>query len=138
MKQLFINKVNFIKKIVVSFLVNIFRLYLKIKCNFFMRVTIGTGNFPYGRWIRNFCAVEGSVIETRTWTLYFALPTFSEYMQYYTMLLEQFDLQTGKGPGYCYMIGRGPNCCVLGHVTELLFCLFLKIFLPSIFDLIDF
>ena len=24
-------------------------------------------------------------------------------------------LQTGKGPRYCYMIGRGPNCCLLGH-----------------------
>ena len=22
-----------------------------------------------------------------------------------------------KGPGYCYMIGRGPNSCLLGHVT---------------------
>ena len=47
-------------------------------------------------------------------------------------------LQTGKGPGYCYMIGRGPNCCLLGHVTRLLFCLHGKIFLPSIFNLIDF
>ena len=47
-------------------------------------------------------------------------------------------LQTGKGPGYCYMIGRGPNCCLLGHVTGLLFCLYVKIFLPSIFKLIDF
>ena len=27
-----------------------------------------------------------------------------------------------KGPGYyCYMIGRGPNTCLLGHVTGLLF-----------------
>ena len=26
-------------------------------------------------------------------------------------------LQTGKGPGYCYMIGRGSNCCLLGHGT---------------------
>ena len=25
-------------------------------------------------------------------------------------------LQNGKGPGYSYMIGRGPNCCLLGHV----------------------
>ena len=30
---------------------------------------------------------------------------------------------SGKGPGYCYMIGRGPNSCLLGHVTGLLFCL---------------
>ena len=30
--------------------------------------------------------------------------------------------QSGKGPGYCYMIGRGLNSCLLGHVTGLLFC----------------
>ena len=41
---------------------------------------------------------------------------------------------SGKGPGYCYMIGRGPNSCMLGHVTGLLFCLDVKIFLHSIFN----
>ena len=45
---------------------------------------------------------------------------------------------SGKGPGYCYMIGRGPNSCLLGHVTGLLFCLYVKIFLPSIFNSVDF
>ena len=44
----------------------------------------------------------------------------------------------GKGPGYCYMIGRGPNPCLLGHVTGLLICLYIKNFLPCIFNLIDF
>ena len=29
--------------------------------------------------------------------------------------------QSGNGPGYCYMIGRGPNYCLLGHVTGLYF-----------------
>ena len=47
-------------------------------------------------------------------------------------------VHSGEGPGYCYMIGRGPNSCLLGHVTGLLFCLYVKIFLPSIFILIDF
>ncbi len=47
-------------------------------------------------------------------------------------------LQTGKGPGYCYMIGRGRNCCSLAHVTGLLVCLYIKIFLPFIFNLTDF
>ena len=28
---------------------------------------------------------------------------------------------SGRGPGYCYMIGRGPNSCLLGHVTGQLF-----------------
>ena len=45
---------------------------------------------------------------------------------------------SGKGPGYCYMIGRGPNSCLLGHVTELSFCLYVKILLPSIFNSVDF
>ena len=43
----------------------------------------------------------------------------------------------GGGRGYCYMIGRGPICCLLSHVTGLLFCLYAKIFLPSIFILTD-
>ena len=47
-------------------------------------------------------------------------------------------LQTGKGLGYCNMIGRGSNCCLLGHVTGLLFCLYVKNFLSSIFNIIDF
>ena len=40
----------------------------------------------------------------------------------------------GKGPGYCYMIGRGLDSCLLGHVTRLLVCLYVKIFLASIFN----
>ena len=45
---------------------------------------------------------------------------------------------SGKGPGYCYMVGRGPNSCMLGDVTGLLFCLYVKIFLPAIFNSFDF
>ena len=36
------------------------------------------------------------------------------------------------------MIGRGSKCCLLGHLTGLLFCLYVKIFLPSIFNLTEF
>ena len=43
----------------------------------------------------------------------------------------------GKNRGYCYMIGRGPNSCLLGRVTELLFCFYVKNFLPSIFNSVD-
>ena len=45
---------------------------------------------------------------------------------------------SGTGPGYSYIIGRGPNSCLLGHVTGLLFCLYVKIFLPSFFNSVDF
>ena len=45
---------------------------------------------------------------------------------------------SGEGPGYCYKIGRRPNSCLLGHVTGLLLCPYVKIFLPSIFSSVDF
>ena len=45
---------------------------------------------------------------------------------------------SGNGRGYCYMIGRGPNLCLLGHVTGLQICLYVKLFLPSIFNFVDF
>ena len=45
---------------------------------------------------------------------------------------------SNKGHGYCYMIGRGPNSCLLGQVTGLLFCLYVKLFLPSIFNSVEF
>ena len=45
---------------------------------------------------------------------------------------------SGRGPGYCFTIGRGPNSCLLGHLTGLLFCLNVKIFLPSTFNSVDF
>ena len=51
---------------------------------------------------------------------------------------EAVRAHSGKGAGYCYMIGRGPNSCLLGHVTGLLFCLYVKIFLSSIFIFVDF
>ena len=45
---------------------------------------------------------------------------------------------SGKRHGYCYKIGRGPKSCLLGHVTGLLFCLYVKLFLPSIFKPVNF
>ena len=45
---------------------------------------------------------------------------------------------SGKGPGYCYMIERGPNACLFSHVNGLLFCPYVKFFLPSIFNSVDF
>ena len=45
---------------------------------------------------------------------------------------------SGKGPGYGYMIGLRPNSCLLSHVTGLLFCIYVKLFLHSIFNSCDF
>ena len=45
---------------------------------------------------------------------------------------------SGKGRAYCYMNGLGPKSCLFGHVTGLLFCLYLKLFVPSIVISVDF
>ena len=45
---------------------------------------------------------------------------------------------SGRRPGYCYMTGREPSSCFLGHVTGLLFCLHVKLFLGSIFNSVIF
>ena len=45
---------------------------------------------------------------------------------------------SSKGPGYCCMTGRGPGLCLFGHVTGLIFLLYVKLFLPSIFNTVDF
>ena len=83
-------------------------------------------------------------MEILNWTLYYVTRKYLEYMRYYMMmLLELCDHILAKDQyvtwlGYCYMIARGPYSCLLGHVAGLLFCLFVKMFLPSIFNSVDF
>ena len=38
----------------------------------------------------------------------------------------------------CFMIGRGQKSCLLGLVTGLIFCFYVKLFLPSVFISVDF
>ena len=75
-------------------------------------------------------------METLAWTLYFVTRKYSDCMQNYTMLLEQCEHIVVKD--LATAIGGGPNSCLLGHVTGQLFCLYVKIFLPSIFNSVDF
>ena len=77
-------------------------------------------------------------MESLAWTLYFVTRNYLDYMQYFLDAAGAVRSQSGKGPGYCYVIGRGPNSCSLGHVNGLLFCLYVKLFLPSIFNSVDF
>ena len=82
----------------VLFLMNIFRLYPRLKMSFeqdSVRKNLFLGacfcwdsRLFYVRWTKNINLVEPLAVETRTWTLYFATPKYSDYMQYYTMLLE--------------------------------------------------
>ena len=80
--------------------------------------------------------VEPLVMGPRTWSLFRHFKVFR-----LNAILHDaagaVRAHSGKGPGYCYMIGRGPNSCLLGHVTGLLFCLYVNVFLPSIFNSVD-
>ena len=33
---------------------------------------------------------------------------------------------TNQGPGFCYMLPQFPSSCLLGHITGLFFCVFIK------------
>ena len=46
--------------------------------------------------------------------------------------------KTGNGYGCWYLIEWAPKSCLLRHVTGLLFCLYLKLFLLSIFNSVSF
>ena len=63
---------------------------------------------------------------------------FSLHAKLHDAAAKALKAHNGRGPGYCYVIGRGPNWCLLHHVTGLLFCVYVKRFLPSFFDSVDF
>ena len=132
----------------VIFLVNIFRFYLSAKSKFFHKCTRknlfsgacyywdGTSSlrevdhtFSHGGKIGYGDSYLDSVFR------------YSKVFRLHAILNDAAGavrLRTCKRPGHCYIIGRGPNICLLGHVTGLLFCLYVKNFLHSIFNWIDF
>ena len=45
-----------------------------------------------------------------------------------------------KGPGYAYLFPQLPdwlNCCLLGHVTGILYCIYLKFFQSVVYKKLD-
>ena len=82
----------------------------------------------------------GGTIGYGDWYLAFLYPHF-EVIRLHAILHDAaaaVPAHSGEGRGYFYMIGRGSNSCLLGHVTGLLFCLHEKLFLPSVFNCVDF
>ena len=45
---------------------------------------------------------------------------------------------TCKGPGYYYVLPSFPSSCFVGHVSGLFFCLYVKLFVSSVYALFDF
>ena len=88
------------------FLMRFFQLYPGLKMPFernsvrknllLSAVSVGILDFLYVRWTKNLNLVEPLVMETRTWTLFFATPKYLDYMQLYKMLLEQFGYKPVK------------------------------------------
>ena len=61
-------------------------------------------------------------METLVWTVF----RYPKVFRLHAILHDtagEVRAHIGKSPGYCYMIRRGPNSCLLGHVTRLLFCI---------------
>ena len=126
MKQLFIIKTNSVKN-ECSVSISVFRLYTGLKKSF-QHKSAGKNlflsacfcwdsrlslcemdqNFPFGGLISYGNSYLDSVFR------------YSKVFRLHAILHDTagtVQSQTGKGPGYCYMIGPGPNSCLLVHVT---------------------
>ena len=90
------------------------------------------------RWTKNLNLEELLAMGTRTWSFYFVSSKYLDYKQYYMMLLEQCWRIVAKDLFTVTCFGRGPISCLLGHVIGLLFCIYVNIFLFSIFTSADF
>ena len=84
--------------------------------------------------------MEPLVMETRTWGSHFVQNDFKMFRLHAIRheVPGAVRAHNSKDPCYCYMIGRGPISCLLGHATGLLFCFYLKHFLSSTSNSFDF
>ena len=147
MKQLFTKKQS-PSRLDVIFLMSIFRLYPGLKLSF-------EHNCVRKNLFLSACFYWDSRLSLREMDQKFIFGGTIAYGNSYLELLfrhfkvfrlhailhdaaESVRAHSGKGSGYCYKIGRGPKSCLLCHVTGLLFCFYVKIFLPSIFNSVDF
>ena len=74
---------------------------------------------------------------TRTWRFFCESNVFRLHANFYDAA-GAVQSPSGKSPGNCYTIARGPVLCRLDYVTRLEFCLYVKLFGPSFFKSVDF
>ena len=94
------------------------RLLCELHQKFEFSGLIGYGNFN----------LDSVFCDSKVWRLHAILHDAAGAVQSHT----------GKGPGYCYLFGWGPFSCLLADVTKLLVCLYVKLFLLSISNSVDF
>ena len=137
-----------LSKMIVLFLISVFRLYPGLKMSFqhnIVRKNLFLSACFCWDFILSLCEVDqkfpfGGLIGYGNSYLD-SVCRYSKVIRLNAILHDaagEIRSHTDKGPGYCYMIGRGLNSCLLGHVTRILFCLYVKNFLPSNFNSVDF
>ena len=95
-------------------------------------------DFPYVRWIKKY-KFNGSIGYGDSY-LEFLFRHFKVFRPHAILnnAAGAVRADSGKGSSYCYIIGRLPILCLLGHLTGLLFCFSVRLFLRAIFKSVDF
>ena len=141
MKQLFLIKTIFIKN-GVPFLMSIFRSYARLEFSV-EHISVRKSLFLHA-----VVCSDARAFFTRPkiwiWWNHRLWLSYLEYMFCHSEVLRLHAIlhdaaaavrpHSGKRPGLCYMIRRGPTSCLLGHVTGQLLCLYVKHNLRSTFN----
>ena len=131
----------------VVFLISVFRLYPGSKCHS-STIEFAKNLFPSACfcWDSRFSLGEADQNYKFDGTIGYGDSCLKFLLRHFKVLRLHALMQDAAGavraysdesPGYCYLIGRGSNSSLLGHVTGLLFCLYVKLFAPSIFNSVD-
>ena len=146
MKQLIIKKQTPSRKAFL-FLMSIFQLWpgskMSIKQHSFRKNLFVGACFCWdSRFFRR--EIDQNLIWWNHWLWELVLGTLFRHFKVFRLHAMLHDAagavraHSGKEPDYCYKIGQPPNSYFLGHVTGLLFCLYVKVFLPSTLQLCRF
>ena len=101
-----------------------------------MHVSVGTLDILCVGWTKNF---DGSIGYDDSYLGF--LFRYLKVLRLHAILHDAAGAagaHSGKSPGNYYTIGRVTNSFLLGHLTGLFFCPNVKLFLPSIFNAVDY
>ena len=108
------------------------------KTYFQVHVSVGILEFSYLRWTKNFYLVEALVMVTPTWSSYFTISMYSDGMQNYLMVLEQWRHILAAVLATVTWLDEDQIYLCLVTWLDYYFCLHVKLFLLSIFESVVF
>ena len=103
-----------------------------------MQVSVGILDFYYVRWTKNLNLVEPLVMGTRNWNFCVVISKYLDYTQYYMVLLEQCVRIVAKVQATATWLHEDQIHVCLVSWQDYCFCLYVKLFVPSIFKSVDF